>query len=278
MLVGVHVSGDSFRNVNKATVLTSSRCKQIRSWMREAKCLTGFTLARIKTLDFSPLYFLYDDGVRTLVRYRLTNLTTLNLAKQKIGNEACKVFKKIPSLTNLNLSSNFIGTDGVRHLAPLPNLVSLNLSFNKIGGHGLWLLSKKHTDLRTLNLRGNPIGSGAEYLDDQAKCKLTNLNLRNCKITNHGAKQLAKNLTIKDLTLTSNSKITRDGVKAFLNPKNKAPLRRLVLWNELCLYRSSGQKKKVPGLIPLTDHRNPYVNVYGDTFWVPYKKIWSIKL
>ena len=64
----------------------------------------------------------------------LTNLRTLDLRDNGIGDEGARAVAALSNLTSLNLWGNGIGEEGARAVAALSNLTSLNLPLNGIGG------------------------------------------------------------------------------------------------------------------------------------------------
>src|SRR5262249_44032142 len=75
-------------------------------------------------------------GTRISKLALLTELTSLNLRANPIGDDGARALAALTGLTSLDLSGNQIGADGARALAALTGLTSLDLSGNQIGDDG----------------------------------------------------------------------------------------------------------------------------------------------
>ena len=171
------------------------------------------------------------DGAKALFLKHCTNLQTLHLHSNDIGNHGAKALadclKHHTNLQTLNLLCNNIGSDGAKALADClkhhTNLQTLDLYSNNIGSDGAKALAdclKHHTNLQTLDLHSNNIGSdGAKALADCLKhhTNLKTLDLYSNKIDSDCAKALADclkhNTNLKTLNLSHNN-IGSDGAKA----------------------------------------------------------------
>ena len=154
----------------------------------------------------------------------------LNLQSQIGGaNNASEInkLKKI-NLTTQNLQQNNIGDEGIKELTEAlktnTTLTTLNLQQKNIGDEDIKALAealKTNTTLTTLNLQQNNIGDeGIEALAEALKTNKTlkTLNLQQNNIGDEGVKKLAFilfnefNITLKNIDLKFNDKITSNGV------------------------------------------------------------------
>ena len=147
----------------------------------------------------------------------LTQLTSLNLRGNKIGDAGAASLAAFTQLTSLGLWNNGIGDEGAAALAALTQLTSLDLGENKIGDAGAAALAAL-TQLTSLDLGGdgfnesNAIGDeGAASL--AALTKLTSLDLGSNRIGAAGAASLAALTKLTSLDLRSN-KIGEAGAAA----------------------------------------------------------------
>ena len=132
----------------------------------------------------------------------LSQLTSLNLAHNKIGTAGATALAALTQLTFLDLSCNWIGAAGATALAALTQLTSLDLSWNVIDDAGATALAAL-TQLTSLNLAHNQIGTaGATAL--AALTQLTSLDLRSNQIGNTGAAALAALIQLTSLDLVWN--------------------------------------------------------------------------
>ena len=97
-------------------------------------------------------------GARALAK--LTQLTSLVLRGNQVGDEGARALAKLTQLTSLDLSDNLMGDEGARALAQLTQLNSLALSDNQVGNEGArvlldaWCDSPHSATLQMLALRG----------------------------------------------------------------------------------------------------------------------------
>ena len=141
-----------------------------------------------------------DRGGRAKHLAALSNLTSLDLGGNQIGEAGAKHLAALSNLTSLDLGSSGIG-EGAKHLAALSNLTSLNLANNEIGEAGAKHLAAL-SNLTSLNLGSSGIGEGAKHL--AALSNLTSLNLANNEIGEAGAKHLAALSSLTSLNLANN--------------------------------------------------------------------------
>ena len=94
----------------------------------------------------------------------LSNVLSLDLSCNKIGDEGAASLAALTQLRSLSLKYNDISSTGAARLATLANLQSLDLQSNYIGDDGIKSLSSL-TRLTSLNIWGNSVSAkGAEYL------------------------------------------------------------------------------------------------------------------
>jgi Leucine-rich repeat (LRR) protein len=141
-----------------------------------------------------------DAGAASLAA--LTQLTSLDLGGNQIGAAGAASLAALTQLTCLNLDNNQIGDAGAASLAALKQLTSLDLWGNKIGAAGAASLAALK-QLTSLELWGNKIGAaGAASL--AALKQLTSLNLGYNKIGDEGAASLAALTQLTSLNLENN--------------------------------------------------------------------------
>jgi internalin A len=141
-----------------------------------------------------------DAGAASLAA--LTQLTSLDLGGNQIGAAGAASLAALTQLTCLNLDNNQIGDAGAASLAALKQLTSLDLWGNKIGAAGAASLAALK-QLTSLNLGYNKIGDeGAASL--AALTQLTSLNLENNEIGDAGAAALAALTQLTSLDLSYN--------------------------------------------------------------------------
>jgi Leucine-rich repeat (LRR) protein len=141
-----------------------------------------------------------DAGAASLAA--LTQLTSLDLGGNQIGAAGAASLAALTQLTCLNLDNNQIGDAGAASLAALKQLTSLDLWGNKIGAAGAASLAAL-TQLTSLNLSYNKIGAaGAASL--AALTQLTCLDLGGNQIGDAGAASLAALTQITCLNLDHN--------------------------------------------------------------------------
>ena len=131
-----------------------------------------------------------DAGAQALAgSEHLRNLTSLNLAWNKIGAAGAEHIATLTKLTSLDLGWNEIGDAGAEHIAKLINLTSLKLIDNQIGAAGAKHIATL-TNLTSLYLPHNQIGAaGAEHI--ATLTNLTSLDLGMNRIGDAGAQALA---------------------------------------------------------------------------------------
>ncbi len=99
----------------------------------------------------------------------LTNLTSLNLSFNQIGDEGARALSLLTNLTSLDLQYNQIGDEGARALSSLTNLTLLDLS-----GCSLTMFPRDLLHLpilSKLDLRGNMIVDlASELWSEQSNC------------------------------------------------------------------------------------------------------------
>jgi Leucine-rich repeat (LRR) protein len=141
-----------------------------------------------------------DAGAASLAA--LTQLTSLDLGGNQIGAAGAASLAALTQLTCLNLDNNQIGDAGAASLAALKQLTSLDLWGNKIGAAGAASLAAL-TQLTSLNLSYNKIGAaGAASL--AALTQLTCLDLGGNQIGDAGAASLAALTQLTCLNLDNN--------------------------------------------------------------------------
>ncbi|WP_349967389.1 hypothetical protein [Wolbachia endosymbiont of Armadillidium arcangelii] len=162
-----------------------------------------------------------NEGVEALASGNLTNLTELILHNCSIGNEGVEALAKsnLINLTSLILDNNNIGNEGVEALAKgnLVNLEHLQLDNNNdIGDRGARALANGNLiNLEYFALCCNQIGpEGVSALARSVMTRLDELHLRDNEVGDGGAFALANgNLkNLRHLTL-SNSEIGMQGVQ-----------------------------------------------------------------
>jgi internalin A len=141
-----------------------------------------------------------DAGAASLAA--LTQLTSLDLTANQIGAAGAASLAALTKLTSLDLGDNEIGAAGAASLAALTRLTSLDLTANQIGAAGAASLAAL-TKLTSLNLGGNKIGAaGAASL--AALIQLTSLDLWINEIGDAGAASLAALTQLTSLNLRQN--------------------------------------------------------------------------
>ncbi|CDW83691.1 UNKNOWN [Stylonychia lemnae] len=132
---------------------------------------------RVEQLDISDNKF-DIEAIRELTKSVFmpnsdSNITYLNLSKNKLGDEAIKILCQsllgYKSLTKLDLSKTEVTNDGAKSIGHLlehnNELKELVLSWNKIRSQGGLLIAhglRQNGGLRKLDLSWNSIGSGKE--------------------------------------------------------------------------------------------------------------------
>ena len=166
---------------------------------------------RVRSVEDLPEPLRTSDNVFRLAAFdealtnkllSLTNLTSLTLWGNDIGDQGAQALAALTNLASLDLWRNRIGDQGAQALATLTNLASLNLRENDIGDQGAQALATL-TNLSSLNLRGNDIGDqGAQAL--AALTNLSYLELGYNHIGDQGARALATLTNLSSLDLGSN--------------------------------------------------------------------------
>jgi Ran GTPase-activating protein (RanGAP) involved in mRNA processing and transport len=188
-------------------------------------------LARLSCVDLRHMcecgYCPIERELRNLFKSpHAANITTLNLAADRIDAEGARALAKskyLTRLTSLDLSNNPLGNEGVMELAEskrLKQLVTLNLSHTELGAAGAHELAKAKNmpALTHLTLSRNEIGpAGAQALAaSPLVSQLTTLDLSKNEIGDAGAKSLAKSSGLKMIEMLDvrNNQISASGVKA----------------------------------------------------------------
>jgi internalin A len=126
-----------------------------------------------------PLY----AGVRSVAT--LSDLTSLDLRANQLGDEGARELGALAGLTYLDLGGNQLSDEGARALSGLRQLTCLALSTNRIGDNGAAALSAL-TALTALDLSSNNIGpEGARSI--AALTALTRLDLGANQVRDAGA-------------------------------------------------------------------------------------------
>jgi Leucine-rich repeat (LRR) protein len=103
-------------------------------------------------------------------------------------------------IKHIDLTGNLIGDNGAALLAQI-ELEELNLTQNQVTSEGAFSLSK--SKVKTLNITANPVGdAGAKALS--LSTHLESLEVRECNITNSGAREVLKSPTLKKVNLSTN--------------------------------------------------------------------------
>jgi small GTP-binding protein len=151
-----------------------------------------------------PWVYQLNEPVKALAERlaELTQLTSLDLGGNQIGDKGAAALAALTQLTTLDLWNNQIGAEGASSLAALTQLTSLDLWNNQIGAEGAAALAAL-TQLTTLDLRNNQIGDeGASSL--AALTQLTSLILGFNQIGAEGAAALAALTQLTSLDLRHN--------------------------------------------------------------------------
>ena len=180
-------------------------------------------------LSFNNIGPLGCFEISKLLKRREFHLSSLNLTRNQLTDEAAKYLAEAINSNNsqlrtLNLSENNISHIGARHLAEAINnnncqLRTLNLSENNISDIGAQHLAdainnNNNCQLHTLNLSDNNISHiGAQHLADAINnnnCQLHTLILAENNISDIGAQHLAEainnnNCQLRTLDLANNN-------------------------------------------------------------------------
>lgn len=166
------------------------------------------TLTGLESLDLEGTK-ITSAGAAHLVR--LKKLKYLDLNRTKIDDKALAAIGQLPLLETLALSDTAITAVGLKHLAGLSELTFLELNSNAISGPGLQALAKL-PKLKILMLeRTDVTDRDMEALGKIAALK--ELHLAYTKLTDAA---IAHFMELKlELLMVNNTKVTRDGLKAF---------------------------------------------------------------
>jgi internalin A len=157
------------------------------------------TLTNILSLDLS-CNDIGDEGAARLAT--LTQLKSLSLKYSNISSTGATHLASLVNLEQLDLQSNYIGDDGVRSLKPLTRLTNLNLWGNRLSAKGAECLAQ-FRELTSLILSYNKIeDSGAACLAELTN--LTSLDLIGNEIGDEGVSRLAVLAKLKELRLSYN--------------------------------------------------------------------------
>jgi internalin A len=176
-------------------------------------------LSQLTSLDLGG-NLIGDDGARALAA--LTQLNSLGLWRNEISNDGARALAALTQLASLGLSNNRIADDGARALVGLSQLTSLDLGSNQIGDDGARALADL-TQLTSLGLWVNQIGpDGARAL--AGLTQLTYLSLWRNPIGDDGARALADLAQLTSLHLDE-SQIRADGARALASLTRLTSLR-----------------------------------------------------
>jgi internalin A len=197
-------------------------------------------LARLERLDLALNQL---RGLPATIA-NLTNLTSLNLAGNRIGAEGAQALKGLVNLNSLDLAGNHIGAEGAQVLEGLVNLNSVNLAGNHIGAEGAQALEGL-VNLTSLDLQSNKIGAqGVQAI--RGLVNLSRLELYDNSIGDNGVQALKGLVSLTSLHLTSNG-IGAEGVQAL---KSLVNLTRLTLASNDIGDRGT---RSLRGLVNLTE-------------------------
>jgi len=157
-----------------------------------------WSLTELTSLDLRANQ-LGDEGVRALVE--LAQLTVLDLGGNQITDDGARALAELGRLTSLALSTNRIGDDGARALAELRQLTSLDLSANHVGPRGAGALAAL-TRLTRLDLGANQIRSSGLVARGTP---IFPLQLNTNEIGDEGASALAALTQLTSLDLSANA-------------------------------------------------------------------------
>jgi internalin A len=172
--------------------LTLNRLRGLPASIANLVALTSLDLARNR---------IGAEGAQALKG--VVNLTSLDLARNRIGAEGAQALKGLVKLTSLDLQNNFIGAEGAQALKGLVNLTNLDLGYNSIRDEGAQAL-KGLVKLNNLDLAYNGISAkGVQAL--KGLDKLTNLDLSFNRTGAEGLQALKSLTDLTSLYLISNS-------------------------------------------------------------------------
>ena len=158
-----------------------------------------------------------DYGVFLLSTGKLTHITELFLAKNKIGDDAVSYLLNFKNLEILDMQNNSLTYKGIRNLCGrnFLNIKRLNIDNNHIGVEGTFIItSQENNSLRSLSLVQNDICTkGAELISILHLGKIYDLNISDNFINDLGfyflCKGNLKNLKRLDASL---NRITDKGL------------------------------------------------------------------
>ena len=89
------------------------------------------------------IYHCKDSGSEILLNVisSLTNLTSLHVGFNSIGDEGARAIASLTNLTSLDVGFSSIGDEGARAITSLTNLTSLHVAGNDIGDEGVRAIS-----------------------------------------------------------------------------------------------------------------------------------------
>jgi hypothetical protein len=144
----------------------------------------------------------------------ITNLISLKLGGNQIGDVGAFAIARLANLSSLDLEANHIGPEGARAIADLTGLTSLELGGNRIGDEGALAIAGL-TKLISLDLWNSNIGDkGARAL--ATLTNLTSLTLWNNSIDDDGADAIGELSKLVNLDLEGNT-IGGNGARSLLN-------------------------------------------------------------
>lgn len=202
---------DNLINANsKSTTLDLSNkeisAQDIAELLRHLESKTNI---RSLTLDLNQIG---DEGAKALAGN--TRLVALSVVACGIGAKGAEELARTTSLRYLNIGYNGLNNEVVMAFSSNTSLTSLKVTHCGLKSVGAKELAK-NTNLRSLAIGVNEIGDeGAQAFADNTT--LTTLNLNMSAITDVGAKAFIKNTTIKILDLSNNSKIQNEAADALL--------------------------------------------------------------
>ncbi len=132
-------------------------------------------LSQLTTLSMHS-NILGDEGIAEIVK--LKKLTYLRISSNRITDKGAAELPKLPALRYLELANNPIGSAGMVHIGKLTSLIALNIWSCEIDQNGADHFSQL-TQLHTLVMDCNPIGSGICNLTDLQNLKVLSVNRTN---------------------------------------------------------------------------------------------------
>jgi hypothetical protein len=136
------------------------------SWQKLAligpKMLAAYEASGFDDWPTEHIFRLSADMTDTSPLTSLTELQSLDLNGNEIGDEGVRPLASLTGLKSLDLILNHIGAEGTRALASLTGLTSLGLHMNRIGDEGARALASL-TGLTSLGLGVNQIGTDGAH-------------------------------------------------------------------------------------------------------------------